>query len=126
MKKELFAVVILVLMILASIYNYRHLERITNDVLALVDRSLEQAETGNWDEARRLGEEAAQLWSSYDAYTHIFLRHAEIVDAVGALYDYLLQVYDENLNTAKAALDAARARFEHLVEIEKLRPGSIF
>jgi uncharacterized protein (DUF2235 family) len=126
MKKEIIAVVVLALMIAASIYNYHHLEDIKDDVIALAERSFEQAETGNWDEARRLGEEAAQLWSSYDAYTHIFLRHSEIVDAVGALYDYLLQVYDENLNTAKAALDAARARFEHLVEIEKLRPGSIF
>ena len=126
MKKELFAVVILVLMILASIYNYRHLERITNDVLALVDRSLEQAETGNWDEARRLAEEAARLWTSYDGSTHIFLRHSEITDAEGVLYNYLQQVYDENTRTAKAARDAARARLEHLVQVEKLRPGSIF
>lgn len=126
MKKEIIAVIVLLLMLGGAVYNYHHLEDITEEVLSLVERSYNAALTGNWDAARRFGEEAAALWTSYDGYTHIFLRHSEIVDTDQALYDYLQQVYDENLNTAKVARDAARARMKHMVDIEKLQPGSIF
>ncbi|HHT16644.1 MAG TPA: DUF4363 family protein [Papillibacter sp.] len=126
MKKELVAVVVLVLMLIASICNYKYIEGITEEVLSLVDRSLEEGERGNWDDARRHGEEAAKLWESYDGYTHIFLRHSEIVDADAVLYHFIEQIYSQNISTAKAAREAARARLEHLVQVEKLRPGSIF
>jgi hypothetical protein len=48
------------------------------------------------------------------------------VDADAVLYHFIEQIYSQNISTAKAAREAARARLEHLVQVEKLRPGSIF
>ena len=44
---------------------------------ALLEQAEARAETGDWEEARVLTEQALTQWQSRDSYLHILLRHSD-------------------------------------------------
>ena len=49
----------------------------TGALNALLEQAEARAETGDWEEARVLTEQALTQWQSRDSYLHILLRHSD-------------------------------------------------
>ena len=57
--------------------NNLYLRGFTGALNALLEQAEARAETGDWEEARVLTEQALTQWQSRDSYLHILLRHSD-------------------------------------------------
>ncbi len=126
MKKEIFAGVLLAVILLLALLNIHQLNRLTTDLVDRIETSEQYAMKGKWEEATKLAEEAADLWDQYDPYTHIVLRHAEIDTATANFYEFLKELYAENTGEARGAAEALKAHLTSILSIEQIKFGSIF
>lgn len=78
MKRLWIAVALLLAVFCGTLINNVYLRQLTGDLSQLLTRAEAVAERGDWQEARRLTEEADALWHSRDIYLHTLLRHADI------------------------------------------------
>ena len=53
------------------------LQRAREEFQTLLEQAEARAETGDWEEARVLTEQALTQWQSRDSYLHILLRHSD-------------------------------------------------
>jgi hypothetical protein len=88
MKKEIFAVGLLLFLITAAFLNLHYLKRFTDRLLGLTGEAYRCATVGQWEEARRKAEDAEKLWSDADYYTHIVIRHGEVDGTTDGLLRY--------------------------------------
>ena len=126
MKKEVFAIVLLISIFVGSLVNLYCLKNLTNELIELVESGAEYASDGNWKEAAQYVEKATDKWAGSDSYTHIVLRHSEINSTTDAFYELLKGIYSENYGDSTGA---ARMLIDHLTSIakmEEIRLGSIF
>lgn len=77
MRRLYVALVILVLIFSAALYNAHFLEQVTGDITGLLSRAEARAEAGDWNSARKLTEQADAIWQDHSLYFHVFLRHSE-------------------------------------------------
>lgn len=80
MKRLWIAGGILCVIFAATLYNAHYLNNFTADLSDLLNRAEARAEGGDWDSARKLTEQADDLWNSHTLYLHIFLRHGDTDD----------------------------------------------
>ncbi len=66
MKKEIFAGILLAVILLLALLNIHQLNRLTTDLVGRIEASEQYAMKGKWEEATKLAEEAADLWDQYD------------------------------------------------------------
>lgn len=126
MKKELFALGLLALLLLLSVLNTRHIGRLCGDLESLVERSADAADAGGWEESRRLLEEAMSLWKKYDSYVGIVLRHTDIETLTDDLYELTEHIYTRDSAATKAASRLVREHLESIKKMESINWGSIF
>jgi len=126
MKKELFAGALLLTMLIASIVNIWYLNKLTENLIDIVETAEEEALSGNWDKAEENAEEAARIWDKNDPYTHIVLRHFEIDSATDAIYQLLNEIYSKNEGGVRGETKALTAQLDSLASIEEIKFGSIF
>jgi hypothetical protein len=126
MRKEIVTACFLLLLLAAAFVNTHFLNKLTGDVVALVEAAEKSALEDKWDEAEKKAEKASELWTGSDTYTHLVLRHNEIEAATDLLYGFLEQVYAKEEGAVKGAAQAAVARLESISSIEKVRFGSVF
>ena len=125
MKKEVFALLLLVGILTGSVLNLRYLKRFTHELNQCVLSVVSAAEEGDWTTAESRASDAMELWTEADKYTHVFIRHNEI-DAVTEEFCSLLGATRSRdcgaLYTAQLTL---AARLDSLYEMERFKPGSI-
>jgi TRAP-type C4-dicarboxylate transport system substrate-binding protein len=126
MKKEIFIGCFLALMLAAAIVNIHFLNKLTDDVTQHIEDARDFAARGDWDKAGKKAEEAAQMWSESDTYTHLVLRHPEVESATDAIYAFMQEVYAKEEGAAKGAAEAAISRMKSISSIEQIKFGSIF
>ena len=126
MKKEIFVGAFLILMLAAAFVNIHFLNKLTGDIIVLIEQAEEAVLAENWRAAEENAEAAANLWDASDTYTHLVLRHPEIESATDALYGLLEQIYAQQGGAALGKALAAKARIQSLALIEEIRFGSIF
>lgn len=126
MKKEIIVGLLLVLLFAAALVNIHFLNRLTDDIIELVEASEQNAEAGNWNEAAAKAEEAAAKWAENNSYTHIVLRHSEINAATDAMYELLKEIYSENTGGVKGAAKGVTEHMTSIASIEEIKFGSIF
>ena len=78
MKKELVALLLLLLILAGNIWNQRRLDRLTAGLDRLTEKAFASARDGRWQEAEEAAGQAAQEWTEAGNYTHIFIRHTDI------------------------------------------------
>ena len=126
MKKEMFAALLLLIIICAAFINIRLLENVTAEVLSLVDDAASEARAGDWSKAKMAAEKAAGSWEKHGSYTQIVLRHSEI-DSVNSLIGELQkEIYLESEGGTKGVAGEIRTKLALMLEIERVKPGSIF
>jgi hypothetical protein len=126
MKKEMIIGCFLIVLLAASLINIYFLNRLTDNIVQLIEESEKNAEQGDWEKAEKKAEEAATLWSDSDTYTHLVLRHPEVESATDAVYEFMAQIYAKENGTAKGAAQAAISRMKSISSIEQIKFGSIF
>jgi len=126
MKKELAALFVLVLVFAVSLVNIHFLNRLTGNIVSLVEQADTFIREENWERARDRAEKALKRWENSDAYTHIVLRHSEIESASVALGDLIKEIYAENAGAARGAARSAVARMRSIASVERLRFNNIF
>ena len=126
MKKEIFAGALLLTMFIASIVNIWYLNKLTQNLIDIVETAEEEVFSGNWDKAAADVEDAARIWDKNDPYTHIVLRHFEIDDATDAIYQLLNEIYAKNEGGVRGEAKALTAQLDSLASIEEIKFGSIF
>lgn len=126
MVKEVLAALLLIALLIAAIFNIGIVNNLTDEITKTVEQAVAAAESGNWNGAIESAEKAVSLWKSKDSYTHIVLRHSQIDTVSGALYDFLLEAYDQNAERLSAAAEAAMYHLDSVAQMERVRFGSVF
>ena len=78
MKKELFAGLVLLVMLAALLLNINQMNSLSDKIIESVQKTSQNAADDDWESAAQNAEKALADWLEKDAYTHIVLRHAEI------------------------------------------------
>lgn len=126
MKKEIFALLLLLLIVAGCLLNLRHLKQFSENLLAEADAAWEAACIGDWERARSGAEALLEQWKNADGYTHIFIRHSEIGMTTEGICSFLGHLRAESPGDAYGAWQALRAQLESLYGMERLSFGSIF
>lgn len=124
MKKELFALLLLAGLIIASAVNVRYMDSMTKALAETVSDSRRMAQSGNFKSASARLTDSLELWLSYDTYAHIFLRHPELDSTTDAYYQ-LLDALNNESTSCEALYSALLHRIEDLSRTEHLSPGTI-
>ena len=75
MKKEIFAIALLVLLFTASLFNIWYFDDLTFRIEEELSLSRVQLASGDVPMAQEHLEKALNMWLDADGYTHIFIRH---------------------------------------------------
>ena len=124
MKKEIIALLLLVLLFAASLFNIWYFDRLCMDIAGEVKASAVALERGEPEAAQEHLNSALHTWLDADSYTHIFIRHPEIDSTADAFYE-LGQALEENSESCRAAYDKLLYHLESIRTMEHLRFGSI-
>ena len=125
MKKEIFALSLLLLLFAASLFNIWYFDRLCLDIAGEVNASEEALEAGDTRAAEKHLENALHTWLDADSYTHIFIRHPEIDSTADAFYELRQELESENSERCRSAYDKLLYHLESIRTIEHLRFGSI-
>ena len=124
MKKEIIALLLLVLLFTASLFNIWYFDRLCLDIAGEVKASAVALERGDMEAAQEHLNSALHTWLDADSYTHIFIRHPEIDSTADAFYE-LGQALEENSESCRAAYAKLLYHLESIRTMEHLRFGSI-
>ena len=126
MKRELAAAGLLVLLVLASVWNIRHADFLTGQIGLSLERSERAAQRGDYALAQTAAENARTLWHRARGYTSVFLRHPDLDSVSDAFFD-LEELLLQRDGTALAS-GYARLRYhlETLDWMEHLSLGTLF
>lgn len=126
MKREHWALLLLLLLVAAAWLNIISADRLTalvEDNLSRVERA---ANRGDFEAALTAFETAYQIWESHASYTQSFLRHPD-VDAAAESFFSLQGVLEQGDSAAlSSALRDLRYRLETIDRMERPWLGSIF
>ena len=126
MKKELFALALLLLILVGNVWNQHRLETLTSSLDTLVEEAYASARNGLWQQAAHAAQEAEAQWTDADLYTHIFIRHTDI-DALNAAFcDYRGALAGRDEGDIIASYLRLTAGLRSLLAMEKLSAGSVF
>ena len=126
MKPELFAGILLFVIILAAIMNLCFLASLVKDITELSQIAAHEAFMGNWAEAESAAESALNLWSDHEGYTRTVLRQSECDRAADVLWRLLAAVCNKETDTVEGTAEQAVEIFRHLLEMERPQFSSIF
>ncbi len=125
MKRAAVAATLLAALLAASLWNIRCLDRFTDSVLAELDRSEAMWSAGDFAAAADALSQAKDKWDSKKAYTHVFIRHAE-VDSVSDSFCELLSQLKTSDEGAAGGYEKLRYHIRCINEMEHISLGSVF
>ena len=126
MKKELFALLVLVLIFAASLINIHCLNRLSGEIAALIEQSDGYIRREDWKNAQIAAAKAHEKWESRGAYIHMVIRHSEIESVANTLSALIKEIYSEEKGAARGAARAAAERMASISSVERLRLRNIF
>ena len=126
MKKEIFAVLLLVLMLAGSIMNVLYLDGFIDELIDHIDISRQYADRAEYEPAIEELKHAIDKWAEADGYTHVFIRHSEIGIASDAFYTYLSDLCGQDGGNAVGSYERLRHTLTGILTMEYVTMGSIF
>lgn len=125
MKREITAVILLILLFTGAIINIRYNDRMIYVLEDEISSAIKSARSGDFDKAKSLLDTAAEHWLSRDGYTHIFIRHTEIDSVTDAFFQLKSALHEEDSDSFEGAYSLLMAHLESIRTMEHLRFGSI-
>lgn len=126
MKKEIFALALLALILALSLWNTHEIKSICGELTELVEASGRAAESGDWETSRERVEEALRLWQSREGYTHTVLRHTDIETLSDDFFELLEHISTQDPGAVQSAVRLVTEHLREITEMESLKIGSIF
>ena len=120
MKRLTAALFLLALVLCATVFHSRYLNRLTGGFCEQLQQAATLADQDNWSQALNLTEQTLTKWEQQDFYLHVMLRHTDI-DAIRQTFHEVI----ESLSLAEPdQYTAANAKLitqlELLAEAEQL------
>ncbi len=126
MKKEVFAAALLAVIFALSVANAYCLDKLTGEIIELVDESGRMATCGEWEKSQEAAENASRIWKEQDPYTHIVLRHSDIESMNDDFYELLEHVYSHDAGATSSSAALVSEHLSSINQIEQIRIGSVF
>lgn len=126
MKKELIAVLLLLIILAGNLWNQRRLDRLTGELTDYVEETYASAQEGDWAAAENAARSAEETWIGAHAYTHIFIRHTDVDTLTAAFCDYRGAISGRDDGDILAAYLRLKTGLHCLRDMETLSAGSIF
>ena len=126
MKKELFALALLLLILVGNVWNQHRLETLTSSLDTLVEEAYASARNGLWQQAAHAAQEAEAQWTDADLYTHIFIRHTDIDALTAAFCDCRGAIAGRDEGDILGSFLRLSAGLHSLLDMETLSAGSVF
>lgn len=126
MKKELFALALLLALFAGGLWNTHYLRSLTEELNGELKLSQAYCENGEYALALESAESAQEMWTQHKLYAGIFIRHSEI-DTVGdSFYALTGALESDEPASAGAEYEGLMAHIASLYDMERLAAGSIF
>ena len=118
MKHILIACLVFALCLAVGLFSLFYVRASGEQTVALLNRSIRQAEEAQYAAAAKSLQQARRLWEGHETVLGIFLHHEE-VDEILALFAQLEQFIKlEDLDDYLAACNELTARLEHIRRME--------
>ena len=126
MKKELCAILTILLLIAGSVANLIHLNQTTEQISNHIRYGNLYCSLDDYSAANKEMSKALEIWSTEEYYTHVFIRHCEIDTICDLFYDALSSINNHEKYESQILLKKLQHRIDTLVKMEKISLGSIF
>lgn len=126
MKKTVFALSLLILLALLSLWNLRHLRTLTGELCRSVEEAQHYAQEEEFDRAEVALDRALSRWLRSDGYTHIFIRHSEIDAATDIFYDLREALLNEDREGAETEAEKLLYHLKSIYTMERISVKSVF
>ena len=124
--REIFAVVLLLLLVVGAILNVNHLDGIIQDIMERIDEAEVLASQGEFQKSANAIHSASMIWRDSSPYTGILLRHPEIDSCSDAFSELYSEICAEDYNRARGSFEKLRAHLTGVASMERLSFGSVF
>ena len=125
MKRELAALSLLLLLILAAIGNLHRADALVDRVEHSLDLAEQAAQEGDFGAALSHLEAGKRCWNSRESYTQVFFRHPDL-DALQDAFSQLEQALRQQDESWPAMLTLLRYHLRMLDQMEHLSWGTVF
>ena len=126
MKRELTALLLLILLIACSVWNLARLDRLTDRISLCLDRAEAAAGDGDPEAALKALDDGLVLWRRARDYTNVFLRHPDVDAVSDAFCDLQEALLERGSETYPAAFARLRDRLARIDYKEHPSLGTIF
>ena len=125
MKKEFFAIITIVALVIGSIINIIHLKDLVNTMSHHITNSISAYNQNDYSLAEQELSTAMNVWLESDGYTHVFIRHSEIDAVTDTYYDALTAI--QNKESASVTLmRKIQYHIQSILSIECVSFKSVF
>jgi len=125
MKREIFAALLLIALIAASVWNIRRADSLIGEIeehLALSEKAMLAADP---EYAQAQLEAAKRIWLSARSYTQIFLRHPELDSTSDVFYETMEALKGGEIRSLPAAYERLRYHLDSIREMEHISWGTV-
>ena len=126
MKKSILALSLLFLLAAVSLWNLRHLEALTGELVSGIKSARAYWQAEDFDRAETALDKALQSWLDSDGYTHIFIRHSEIDAASDIFYDLRGDIQAKDRESADANAEKLLYHLQSIYSMEQISIKSVF
>lgn len=126
MKKEITAMVVLILLISAAVLNTIHIEALTTDVTRCLERSERAAMRGDSETAMDSYRDALALWQRERDYCNVFIRHSELDSSYDIFYELEEALLSDESDSLPALYSKLKYHMDCIAKMEVPSYGSIF
>ena len=126
MKKELLALLTIILLTAGAIGNLTHLNQTANQISDHIDYCVQYCSRDDYVSANTEILKAIQVWENAEHYTHVFVRHSEIDSISDLFYDAQSAIQGQQKHEAKCMLAKLKHHANSLVSMERVSIGTIF
>ena len=126
MKREMAAILLLLLLVMIAGWNIRHADFLTEQIGLNLNRAERAVERDDLELARTAAGNALTLWREARAYAGVFLRHADVDNVTDAFYDLQELLLREDRQALSAGFGRLRYHLETLDWVEHLSLGTLF
>ena len=126
MKREMAAILLLLLLVMIAGWNIRHADFLTEQIGLNLNRAERAVERDDLELARTAAGNALTLWREARAYAGVFLRHPDVDNVTDAFYDLQELLLREDRQALSAGFGRLRYHLETLDWMAHLSLGTLF
>ena len=126
MKKEVFALAILILLPALSLVVLSGLTELTDGITQDLYEARDMALSDQWSEAESTARDAIDAWTGASDFTHLILHHRDIEDVTITFYSLMGSIYRQDEAGVKSTVELLSEQLYDICELERIRLGSVF